>query len=600
MALMKRTLRALLLLLVVALALEAPAAMAAYAVKISKKSAVIDLADGNTLILTSDAPANLKSKVQWKSKNTSIAQVKGGVVTAKRKGKTQIGVRVGKGKWASCTVTVVDSRPGAVVPRSMALSAPKAELVVGETFEVKATLLPANAPQTVKWQSSKPALAKVSPEGVITALKPGKLRVRAVSTKNPKLFKVINVEVKKVVVPTSLSLTPATTAMNIKAQLTLKATVSPSTASNKINWTSSDSATARVTNGVVTALKEGTVTITATSAASASVRATRTIKITDPDAVTSVTIDQQDMYLGEEKATQLTAKVLPATSNAKVSWSSNNTTVAAVDTNGKLVGRKAGTAQITVKAGNRSDTIEVRVLSDKRVSVEPDRYVAAASAITANHNKILSVFDSAVMELEANLAAKKISARERANRTDILRRGFLMYDVPWATDRNVTYWSGSTSYVANRIYFGMPYTQNNRTFHLDKWLNNVTNTKRDGYYQVTGMVNKKYPGNDCSSFVSMIQWNVNGANSYLNSRDMYVSSSYTTVSNGWNSLIPGDILVKRGHVAMFLYYVTPERIMVLEQGGGAEPNTVDCNIKSISGVYRSQGYIVRRKAGIAS
>lgn len=596
---MKKTLRALLLLLVVALALEAPAAMAV-AVKISRKTAVIDLADGNTLTLTSDAPARLKSKVRWKSKNPKIASVSGGVVTARRRGKTQIGVRIGSGPWSGCTVTVVDSRPSVSTPRSMTLSAPKAELVAGETFEVKATILPASAPQTVKWQSSKPSIAKVSPDGVITALKPGKLRVRAVSTRNPKLFKVINVEVSKVVAPTSLSLTPATTAMDINTRLTLKAMVSPATASNKINWTSSDPATAMVTNGVVLARKEGSVTITATSAAAASVRVTRTIRITDPDAVTSVTIDQQDMYLGEEKATQLTAKVLPTTSRSKVSWSSSNTAIAAVDPSGKLVGRKAGTARITAKAGNRTDSVEVRVLSDKRVSVEPDRYVAAASAITANHNKILSVFGSAVMELEANLAAKKIGARERANRTDILRRGFLMYDVPWATDRNVTYWSGSTSYVANRIYFGMPYTQTNRTFHLDKWLKSLTNSKRDGYYQVTGMVDKKYPGNDCSSFVSMVQWNYNGANSYLNSRDIYVSSGYTTVSDGWSKLVPGDILVKRGHVAMFLYYVTPERIMVLEQGGGSEPNTVDCNIKSIAGVYRSQGYIVRRKAGIGS
>jgi hypothetical protein len=51
---------------------------------------------------------------------------------------------------------------------------------------------------------------------------------------------------------------------------------------------------------------------------------------------------------------------------------------------------------------------------------------------------------------------------------------------------------------------------------------------------------------------------------------------------------------------MFLYYVTPDRIMVLEQGGGSEPNTISCNIKTISGTYRPQGYRVRRKADLPS
>ncbi len=593
----KKIWRTLALALILALAIEGTTALAAFAVKMSKKTAVIDLAEENTLTLTTNAPASLKDDLQWKSKKTSIATVSGGVVTAKKVGKVQIGVRAKGGAWSVCTVTVKDSR----APKQVLLSVPKASLSVGETLELKASVLPSTTSQAVKWQTSKSSVVRVSTEGVITAVKPGIARIKASSVRAPSVYKVITVTVEESVKPKSVELTGATDDLEVGGKLTLKATVSPEDANAKIKWTSSDTTVATVSSaGVVLAKKVGKTTITATSAVASTVRASRTINVVDPNAVDSVSIEQTDLYLYVDKATALTAKVLPASSGAKVTWSSSDTAIVAVTSDGKAVGRKVGVATITAKAGSKSDNIEIRVLSDERETTLPEKFVASAGAISANHNKITDIYASAIAELEASLASKKISARERANRKEILQRGFLMYDVPWASDTNVRYWSGSTYYIADRIYFGMPYTQTRRTFNLEKWLSSVTAVKRDGYYQISNMPNTSYAGNDCSSYVSMCQFGYNSASSYLNSTAMYSSTNYTTVADGFSKLIPGDILVKNGHVAMFLYYVNADRIMVIEQGGGSEPNTTACAIKSISGIYRAQGYRVRRKVGIGS
>ncbi|MGN0824064.1 MAG: Ig domain-containing protein, partial [Candidatus Coproplasma sp.] len=65
----------------------------------------------------------------------------------------------------------------------------------------------------------------------------------------------------------SLDKTAVTLKMGATVTATLVATVAPSNATNKnVTWSSSDTAVATVANGVVTALKDGTATITVTTA----------------------------------------------------------------------------------------------------------------------------------------------------------------------------------------------------------------------------------------------------------------------------------------------------------------------------------------------
>jgi len=74
-----------------------------------------------------------------------------------------------------------------------------------------------------------------------------------------------------------------------------------------------------------------------------------------PISVTGVTLDKTTLSLEEGATGQLTATVAPTdATNKTVSWSSDNTEVATVDSSGKVTAIKAGTAKITVKTTDGS------------------------------------------------------------------------------------------------------------------------------------------------------------------------------------------------------------------------------------------------------
>lgn len=102
-------------------------------------------------------------------------------------------------------------------------------------------------------------------------------------------------------------------------------------------------------SGTPTAQGANTFTVTATNAYGSDSRQlaiTITIPATIP--VTGVTLDKSSLTLAEGGSAQLTAAVKPDNaSNKAVTWESGDTSVATVDTNGKVTAVGAGTATIT-------------------------------------------------------------------------------------------------------------------------------------------------------------------------------------------------------------------------------------------------------------
>lgn len=139
----------------------------------------------------------------------------------------------------------------------------------------------------------------------------------------------INVKVPDVSQETTITLDKTALGIEAGQSATLKATVTPNAAAT---WQSSDSAVADVNNGVVTAKKAGTATITATANGKSA-----TCK------VTVVSLDKKKLTLGVgEKAT------LKVEGTSNVSWSSSSKNAAV--SNGKVTAKKKGTATITAKA----------------------------------------------------------------------------------------------------------------------------------------------------------------------------------------------------------------------------------------------------------
>ena len=131
--------------------------------------------DETTLKLTEGEARQLKATVnpenatnrtvEWKSSDTTIATVdETGKVTAVKAGGVTI-TATADGKTEECQVTV---EPVAVT--GVSLSPEAVQLAVGTTTTLKATVAPDNATnQKVTWSSSRPEVATVEGNGLITA-----------------------------------------------------------------------------------------------------------------------------------------------------------------------------------------------------------------------------------------------------------------------------------------------------------------------------------------------------------------------------------------------------------------------------------------------
>lgn len=145
---------------------------------------------------------------------------------------------------------------------------------------------------------------------------------------------------------TSLSFTGTGSSQN------LTATVSPSNATNKtITWSSSNTSVATVSNGVVKAVGFGTATITAKSSNGKTASCKVTVIPIQPTGI-KATPETSTLY-GLNGTVKLSANVMPSNAtNKAVTWSSNNTSVATVSSNGTVKAVGYGTAVITAKTVN--------------------------------------------------------------------------------------------------------------------------------------------------------------------------------------------------------------------------------------------------------
>ena len=168
----------------------------------------------------------------------------------------------------------------------------------------------------------------------------------------------------------SVSLNTATIQMVEGETFNLVATVLPKDAEfDGVIWASSNASVASVNNGMVTALKEGTSTITASAGGKSSTCNVMVSARVIP--VTSVTIDKTSLSMLVGETETLSATVTPDNASDKsVIWGSSDVSIATV-TDGKVTAKKSGTVIITATSGNcKADCVVTVSVSTESVILD--------------------------------------------------------------------------------------------------------------------------------------------------------------------------------------------------------------------------------------
>ena len=330
---------------------------------ISLDKTSVELLEGGTITLKATIePSNATDKtVTWSTSDASIATVdNNGVVKGIKVGKVTITAKAGE-KIAICEVTV-----NPVPVSGITLDKTSVELLEGGTITLKATVEPSNATdKTVAWSTSDASIATVDNNGVVKAIKVGKVTITAKAGD-----KTATCEVTVNPVPVSgITLNKTSVELLEGETITLKATIEPSNATDKtVTWSTSDALIATVdNNGVVKAIKVGKVTITAKAGDK-----TATCEVTvKPVPVSGITLDKTAAELVEGENLTIVATVSPDNATDKtVTWSTSDASIATVDNNGVVKAIKAGKVTITAEAGGLAATCEITVVGKETDGID--------------------------------------------------------------------------------------------------------------------------------------------------------------------------------------------------------------------------------------
>lgn len=269
-------------------------------ISFSRTELIVIVGQMSTLIPTF-TPADTEDKtVVWSSDNESVATVdQTGKVTAITPGKATIQAAGANDKTASCVVTV----PFFAVT-NITLNKTAATIVAGESETLIPTITPEHSLKTVVWSSSDESVATVDESGTVTAHAPGKAAIRATADGGRWAQCVVTTIVPAYRVTlseeflTMSAISPAS--LSVK---TVTAVLLPENSTDRVVWSSSNESVATVDqSGKITALAEGSATITAATPGGVGDECYLTVQ-----PITSVTFAQTAISLrtGETKTVEI-------------------------------------------------------------------------------------------------------------------------------------------------------------------------------------------------------------------------------------------------------------------------------------------------------
>jgi uncharacterized protein YjdB len=295
--------------------------------------------------------------VIWQSFNTSVATVTNGVVIGVSKGQATVTATV-EGKTASATIFVTDASVASVTVNALVPST----FFVGQSVQATATLrdLTNNilTNYAVTWTSSNPAVASVSPSGLITATSVGVSTITAASGGRSATL-VVTTSLVPVSTITLTSLKPAQIGRSIQLSNTLRSAggTTLTTDQRVLSWASTDDIVATVSStGVLTGISAGTAVITCVVEGKVGL-----LNVTVSEVgiqYLRVLPDSADIKVGGTRQFSVQAfdadSVVLSTAalnGRPVTWTSSELSKAVVSANGLVTAVSVGTSDITAAIG---------------------------------------------------------------------------------------------------------------------------------------------------------------------------------------------------------------------------------------------------------
>ena len=293
-------------------------------------------------------PENTANKnVTWKSSDTSIATVSSttGAIKAVSNGTCKITATTKDGTNLSASVDIIVD----IKANSVALDKTSIQITSQNSInKLVATVTPTQASQKVSWSSSNGNIAKVDSKGRVTPVGNGTCKIIATTTDgtNRTASCDVTVDVKFV---TGISFDfNSYTITNVNQTPVFNPNITPSDAEDKsVRWSSSNTKVATVSSsGVIKAAGNGTCKITATTTDGTNLSAS--FNITVNIKATKITLDKTKIELTTGKETEkITSSIEPSIANKAVKYTSSNTSIATVSSDGVVTAVGSGTCKIT-------------------------------------------------------------------------------------------------------------------------------------------------------------------------------------------------------------------------------------------------------------
>lgn len=239
------------------------------------------------------------------------------------------------------------------------LSAETLNFTGRETKTLTAMVTPADADQSVTWESSDTAVAVVDAAGNVTSTGEGTATITAKSKNYPSIKASCTVTVTDVQQLTGITLQN----LSLVAGQTgyMEITFEPAEPLSYVaEWSVENEEIAAVgSDGKITAKQDGQTTVTVKVNGNQSAQATLIVGEYVP--VTQITLNETAVTLQGTGAFQLEATVTPDNATDKVVWSSTNPETATVDENGLVTAVAPGEIDIVAEAGNQRAVCHVKV-----------------------------------------------------------------------------------------------------------------------------------------------------------------------------------------------------------------------------------------------